>query len=223
VSALLFLCRALEGQDRSLGQRRAVSWARPIDWNDGLAVALELWVMPSLGCAAPRIEGTLPAHAAELSRQYYRVNTVRNLRFRHELTEAVQALNAAGVVPLLFKGALQLVDGTAVSLGNRGMADLDLAVPTDAIAACVEALRGIGYEPDPENVYLHPHAPTKCCTTFCTQRSRTSTTPWPDCPCGSCSHSRASRTCTAQPSTGQRSACEWTPTTSPPSYETICG
>ncbi len=122
-----------------------------------LAVALELWVMPSLGYAVRRLEGGLPAHAAELSCEYYRVNTVRNLRFRHQLVEAVHALNAAGIVPLLFKGALQLVDGSAVSPGNRGMADLDLLVPRDQGQAASKALRGIGYTPEPGKPFLHPH------------------------------------------------------------------
>ena len=51
---------------------------------------------------------------------------------KHQLGAATSALNRAGVEPLLFKGALALVDGTFETIGTRWMADLDLAVPAEA-------------------------------------------------------------------------------------------
>jgi Uncharacterised nucleotidyltransferase len=122
-----------------------------------LGVARELWVLPSLGYVVRDGRSPLPAPAAELLRDYYRENVLRNLRFRRQLIEAVHALDEAGIVPLLFKGALQLVDGTDERPGYRGMGDLDLAVPTGALASAGEALGGIGYRPDRTWVLLHPH------------------------------------------------------------------
>jgi hypothetical protein len=49
------------------------------------------------------------------------------------------------------------VDGTVANPGYRTMGDLDLAVPTDAMAASAEALGEIGYHPDRTWVLLHPH------------------------------------------------------------------
>ena len=102
-------------------------------------------------------QGGPPAPAAELLSEYYRVNALRNARFRHQLIEAVGALNQVGVVPLLFKGALQLVDDTEVSPGYRGMGDLDLAVPRDSLPAAAEALGEFDYRPDRTWVLLNPH------------------------------------------------------------------
>ena len=148
VGALLTLCRILDGKHHP---------PRAAEWDDVLEVARELWILPSLGYAVRDGQGAPPAPAAELLSEYYRVNALRNARFRHQLIEAVGALNEAGVVPLLFKGALQLVDGTEVSPGYRGMGDLDLAVPRDCNSTCAEALGGLGYEPDRTWVLLNPH------------------------------------------------------------------
>jgi hypothetical protein len=150
IGALLALCRILGASAR----RR---WPGTADWDDVLSMARELWVMPSLGYAVREGASPFPAPAAELLREYYRVNALRNVRFRHQLVEAVHALNQAGIVPLLFKGALQLVDGTEANSGYRGMGDLDLAVPADAMAASAEALGQLGYGPDRTWILLHPH------------------------------------------------------------------
>jgi Uncharacterised nucleotidyltransferase len=143
VRALLSLCRILQSPPRG--------WPETSDWDDVLSVARELWVLPSLGYALRDVP------AAELPREYYRENTLRNLRFRHQLIEAGQALNQAGIQPLLFKGALALVDGTVASPGYRGLGDLDLAVPTDALGIAADALGELGYAPDRTWVLLHPH------------------------------------------------------------------
>ena len=74
---------------------------------------------------------TVPPGPTARLQDNYRGNTIRNLRLRRELTEAVRALNRADIVPLLFKGSRELVDGTHDRLGERWMVDLDLAVPAD--------------------------------------------------------------------------------------------
>lgn len=120
-------------------------------------VARELWVLPSLGYMVRHQHRSCPGPAADLLAEYHRVNALRNARFRHQLIEAVEALNRAGIEPLLFKGALQLVDGTDLSPGYRGMGDLDLAVPSDSMTAAAGALEALGYGPDRTWVLLHPH------------------------------------------------------------------
>jgi hypothetical protein len=82
-------------------------------------------------------------------------NTARNIEFRRQLGLAVETLNAVGIVPLLFKGSLSLVDGSIDDLGGRWMGDLDIAVPLGTRATAVGALHDIGYEPTPGDQGRH--------------------------------------------------------------------
>jgi hypothetical protein len=52
-------------------------------------------------------------------------------------------------VPLLFKGSLQLVDGSLEPVGDQFMRDLDLLVSDDALEAASVALESIGYSRKP--------------------------------------------------------------------------
>jgi hypothetical protein len=118
---------------------------------------MELAVAPALWCAVRQIEPALPADMTDKLRDQHRATAVQNLRFRHRLVEVVETLNAAGISPLLFKGGLQLVDGTTDSLGDRWMVDLDIAVRAEDMESALEALRGVGYEPMPGKPFMHPH------------------------------------------------------------------
>jgi hypothetical protein len=158
-TALRVLCRALPseavGQDEPPpGQIRR---PQPAVWSDVLALATELHVGPALWSAVHAARDGMPLDVAEQLHQYQLMSTVRNIRLRHCLTEAVQAFNEAGIVPLLFKGALQLVDGTPGVVGDRWITDLDLLVQDEQMSAAGEALERLGYEPDPAGPFLHPH------------------------------------------------------------------
>jgi Uncharacterised nucleotidyltransferase len=159
LGALLMLCQAL-GADRDAWARtRLVRSLRPppVSWPEVLALATELNVREVL-CGAVHLADHHPARAVdEPLRGAQLANTARNIRLRDALTEAVAALNRRGVVPLLFKGALQLVDGTPRAFSERWMADLDLLVPADQMAVAGEALEAIGYAPVPGKPFFHPH------------------------------------------------------------------
>jgi hypothetical protein len=153
VAGLLGLSRALRGERilRLPGGLPAASWEEIVE----LAVSLD--VAPALWTAVGDTGQLLPSAPAERLHDYYRANTLRNLRLRTELTEAIQALNRAGVTPLLFKGSLGLVDGSHAHPGERWMVDLDLAVPPGQRGAAVRALTEMGYRPEPGMPYLHLH------------------------------------------------------------------
>jgi hypothetical protein len=127
-----------------------------IEWDDVVNVAVELWLAPSLCFAVDRQGTKLPPDVAERLREYFRVNTLRNLRFRQECTEAVEVLNGIGVVPLLLKGGASLVDGSAQALGERFMNDVDIGVPAESIDVTVKALGAIGYRPWESEPGVHP-------------------------------------------------------------------
>lgn len=126
----------------------------PDAWPELLELANDLLVMPAL---YPVMRRDPPAAVREQIREWQRGNTVRNLRFRRQLIEAVAALNEVGIEPLLFKGSLQLVDGTLAHPGDRLMVDLDLLIPGDLESDATRALTGIGYATDRERPFAQPY------------------------------------------------------------------
>jgi hypothetical protein len=159
MAALLVLSRALKGEISDQHRRRFGPTQRrqPVEWNEVLALATELLVGPALWCALRGSRERIPAAVAEQLHRQYLLNIVHNLRFRRSLTEAVQALNMTGVVPVLFKGALELTRGMPGAVDDRWMVDLDLLVPIDQMRAAQQALEGLGYEARPGNPFHHPH------------------------------------------------------------------
>lgn len=92
----------------------------------------------------------LDRHLPEALRHYFAFmrasNAARNRRLRDELGAVVVRLNSLGVQPCLLKGAGRLIDGIYPDESWRFMIDLDLLVPQERIADCVDALLGEGYE-----------------------------------------------------------------------------
>jgi hypothetical protein len=93
IVALRALCRVLASAGE--GQREtsllAPSPSQPVDWHQVAAVAAELLVAPPLWRAVqPGLE-QMPDDVVEELRGRYLANTIRNVRFRHSLAEAVGA------------------------------------------------------------------------------------------------------------------------------------
>lgn len=155
LAVLSSLCHALRGEIGEAGlpfqPRRSDA---PIGWDELLEMAFEQGVGPNLWEPLRERSESIPGAVAERIRHEYRGNAVRNLRFRRQLEEAAASLNAVGIEPLLFKGSLQLVDGTG-TVGQRWMADLDLAVPAQSLPAAREALEEAGYHRSPGNPFDH--------------------------------------------------------------------
>jgi hypothetical protein len=147
VRALFDLCSLLSGPDGPPAVTRRARQLSTAAWAEVLVLADELAVTPSVWSALQRLDVEPPQSELGAFRQHHSWNAARNVSFRHGLTEAVVALNAVHIVPLLFKGSLSLVDGSVDDVGGRFMADLDLAVPSEALAQAVDALRDVGYEP----------------------------------------------------------------------------
>jgi hypothetical protein len=154
IAVLMSLCHALRGRTDGGGHPLQPRRFHRMGWDELLQMAFEQGVGPSLWEPLRAQSASLPPAVVARIRDEYRANAVRNLRFRRQLEEAVKALGAAGIVPLLFKGGLQLVDGTG-SLGHRWMSDLDLAVPAESVPAACEALGALGYQRAPGNPFDH--------------------------------------------------------------------
>jgi hypothetical protein len=148
VATLCCLTRALRGEPAGTGDR-ATGWLPCVGWEEVVALAVELQVAPTLWGVLQAADDPLPPSVADELRHHYRLNTVRNLRFRDQLTQVVRVLNAAGIEPLLIKGALRIVNGTAQRLGDRWMDDLDLVLPAGRMSDSIVALGEVGYRPAP--------------------------------------------------------------------------
>jgi hypothetical protein len=138
VTALRALCQTLQA-DR---QPHSVDWHQVLELADELMVAGPLWC-----CVQDQLD-VLPGPVVAVMRERYRAYTIRNVRLRHYLLAALRALNGAGIVALVFKGALTLVDGTHPEIGMRWFTDLDLLVTPEDVPGAEAALRGIGYHAD---------------------------------------------------------------------------
>jgi peroxiredoxin len=147
VRALFDLRSVLSAPDGPEGATQRARDLSPAAWAEVRVLADELAVTPSVWSALQRLDIEPPPSELESFRQHYSWNAARNEGLRHGLTEAVEALNAAHIVPLLFKGSLSLVNGSVDDVGGRFMADLDMAVPPEALTQAVDTLREVGYEP----------------------------------------------------------------------------
>jgi len=147
IATLHSLARVVSGSDSPL---------TPSSWDDVVALTDELGIGPAVWRAI-RDRQDPPAWAAEALHERYRANALRNARLRHQLCEAVHALNEEGIEPLLFKGSLQLIDGSLETIGDRWMEDLDLAVVESELDGATRALIGIGYRCAQGKPFRHPH------------------------------------------------------------------
>ena len=149
VATLRSLCRALNGEFEGSGDPLQLVPGIRVSWEEVCEMAAEQALAPALWHAVGRpVAGAMPEHVAHDLREHYRANVVRNARFRLLLGEVVNVLNDAGVEPLVFKGALELLEEGA-GRQARWMSDIDLAVPTELWERSVEALSAIGFSPEP--------------------------------------------------------------------------
>jgi hypothetical protein len=72
-------------------------------------------------------------------------NAERNRRLRAQLIEAISALNAAAIEPVLLKGAIHLFCGDEATVHSRMISDLDINIVPEKIAQAKAALVRLGY------------------------------------------------------------------------------
>nr|WP_086492254.1 nucleotidyltransferase family protein [Novosphingobium panipatense] len=136
LEALSDLCRCLQG-----GVPPAV------DWEAVLALANRTLVTPALAEAlgiGRRFDPAIPPEVASLLRVIAERTAARNGMMHAQLAEAVIALNARGITPILLKGAA-LLARRGPDCANRLLTDLDLMVREQDDALAVEVLEGLGY------------------------------------------------------------------------------
>src|SRR4051812_43313834 len=103
---------------------------QPLDWNEIIREANEHLVSPALGDALARQDLVrVPDDLGAYLRLIHDRNLERNTRLRAQALEAVAALNAIGIEPVLLKGVCVLLTEPNERRGLRMISDIDLQVP----------------------------------------------------------------------------------------------
>lgn len=127
---------------------------QPQDWPSLLNLAGETLTISELAEVA--LESTaveLPPPVADLLADIRARTHLRNRRLMAQLSEAVEALNAVGVEPIVMKGMARLL--TKPGDQGRLISDIDLLIPAGRHGECELALKGLGYTAQKGSV----HAP----------------------------------------------------------------
>lgn len=137
-----WVCRALSPvwSDEPLSPPRSHLWPEIVRLADA-------WLIGPRLHDRCRDSGFLPPDAESVLSAVSDYATLRTNAMRAELEAVIQALNAAGVVPVLFKGAEWVLDHYA-PYARRLISDLDLWVPEPAgQQQAMHTLQDMGYRP----------------------------------------------------------------------------
>lgn len=117
------------------------------EWLPLIELASRGWLVPALHVAFERAGcvDEMPAGVREYVALIHDRNVERNRRLRAQLIEALGALNAAAIEPVLLKGAIHLYCGDAATVHSRMISDLDINIVPDKIAQAKAALVSLGY------------------------------------------------------------------------------
>jgi len=87
----------------------------------------------------------IPNDVVEYFEVIYELSAEHNRVFFSEMFELGKQLNAAGVKPVLLKGAGSLWDDTYQDIGIRMMSDVDMLVSLEQYPACIKVFEELGY------------------------------------------------------------------------------
>lgn len=142
--ALAYISDRMTFADRSGGatSERRVDWMKTVELaNEHLLAATLLLRMENAGRGRD-----LPEEARNYLSLLLESNRERNEALRRQAREILAAFDAAGISPLLLKGAITLFDPSDPLRESRMMRDLDVLVPRQVERAAAEVLRELGYK-----------------------------------------------------------------------------
>ncbi|MDQ3139110.1 MAG: nucleotidyltransferase family protein [Pseudomonadota bacterium] len=112
-----------------------------------LEIANKGWLGPALYLALRRADrlNEIPLPVRDYLSFIHDRNCERNRRMRAQLLEAIRALDAAAIEPILLKGAIHLFTARDEELGARMISDLDISIAPVEMARAKSALIELGY------------------------------------------------------------------------------
>lgn len=116
----------------------------PDEWDRVLQIAMRAQLTALLYHQIKQIDIELTGEFQERVRLYVRQLTIDSMQKRSELGTTLGKLNEAGLLPVLFKGAV-LAHTVYPSYTHRPMGDIDLWIPREQMAQAQAALESLGY------------------------------------------------------------------------------
>lgn len=155
--------------------------AEDFPWELAVEAASHHMVAPAVGWALLKNEAVV-GEVADYFETILDLNRKRNETLLAELETSLRALNAAGIRPILLKGAAFLAEGSYPDIGMRMLADLDILVPQMQLHAASNALIDVGFSPPRTELPTpagHHHLPaqTKAATGVTVELHREPTEP----------------------------------------------
>lgn len=137
----------LRGSAIATEELRAMVRSPSTDWERIVGLASAQLVLPALAAALRDLQllDLVDEELGSFLEAVHAANSERNAELRQELAAVVGILNAAGIEPVLLKGAIRLADGFYPDDGWRMLRDLDLLVPKPALSKAIETLQRAGY------------------------------------------------------------------------------
>jgi hypothetical protein len=133
-TSLSHLCQCFQG-----------SLPKDIDWISLISLANQTLTTPALQDVAEDFSDEIPKDVHRYIGEIFARTLVRNDRLTEQLTEALAALNARGITPILMKGSAMLATLPRAKMGQRLVTDLDLMVSPDEVEPALDCLQDIGY------------------------------------------------------------------------------
>lgn len=133
-ASLIHLCQCFRGEPPD-----------DVDWMSLIGLANQTLTTPALIDIIERYPTKIPSDVRNYVDEIFKRNVVRNERLSAQLMEALGALNAANITPVLFKGSAMLVSSNGSRAETRLISDLDILVPPEQIDAASNCLRRLGY------------------------------------------------------------------------------
>lgn len=133
---------------RALSQLSACLRGAPpeaIDWRELLALANTALITPQLFTELERAGAPMPPQVRLFLVEVAARNRDRNRRTRAQLIDALTALNAAGIQPVLLKGMAVWATTAPHGEFDRMLGDIDLLVRPAEAARAIEALVAAGF------------------------------------------------------------------------------
>jgi hypothetical protein len=128
-------------------------------WRQLISMANEHLVTALLWSALQRsgLAAEAPTNAADYLRSFHDYNSARNHAIEAQVAECAATFNAAGIEPMLLKGAAHLAAGLYGAAGDRYLSDVDLLVRSEHVDRAQELMRELGYRPATDKNYSRHH------------------------------------------------------------------